>query len=169
MARRKKDEKQGIMTPESDAFAHLKNPRQRAFLSAYVIMGVVSKAAEAAGIHRKTHYEWLNNDPEYVEAFRQAEEDAIEALEREARRRALEGIEEPIYQGGKKVGVVRKYSDTLLIFLLKGAAPDKYRERVQTEHTGRIDSNMTVTHDLSKLSDQELRQLESILNKAQQE
>jgi hypothetical protein len=25
-----------------------------------------------------------------------------------------------VYQGGKKVGVVQEYSDTLLIFLLKG-------------------------------------------------
>ena len=28
-----------------------------------------------------------------------------------------------------RAGVVRKYSDTLLIFLLKGQRPEKYRDR----------------------------------------
>ena len=34
----------------------------------------------------------------------------------------------PVYQGGKKVGSVRKYSDLLLIFLLKAAAPETDRD-----------------------------------------
>jgi hypothetical protein len=34
------------------------------------------------------------------------------------------------------VGVVQEYSDTLLIFLLKGARPQKYRDNVRQEVTG---------------------------------
>jgi hypothetical protein len=37
--------------------------------------------------------------------------------------------------------MVRKYSDTLLIFLLKGARPAKYRERQQVEVSGQLDIN----------------------------
>lgn len=28
-------------------------------------LGVISQAAEVAGIHRDTHYLWIDNDPEY--------------------------------------------------------------------------------------------------------
>jgi hypothetical protein len=50
-------------------------------------------------------------------------------LEDEAVRRAYEGVEKPVCQMGKEVGVIREYSDTMLIFLLKGLRPAKYRER----------------------------------------
>ena len=51
------------------------------------------------------------------------------------RRRAVEGVEEPVgWYKGEAGGVVRKYSDTLLIFLLKGRKPEMYRERY--EHSG---------------------------------
>jgi hypothetical protein len=44
-------------------------------------------------------------------------------------RRALVGWKEPVYQGGKEVGTIRKFSDNLLIFLLKGKRPEVFRER----------------------------------------
>lgn len=100
------------------------------FLEAFAQLGTISHAAEVAGINRSTHYLWMEQDPDYRAAYREAEQKAIEALEREARRRAIEGVEEPVYHQGRVVGGVQKYSDTLLIFLLKGARPDKYRERV---------------------------------------
>ena len=46
---------------------------------------------------------------------------------------------------GKPIGIpaaVREYSDTLLIFLLKGARPEKYHERHQ--HTGVEGSPLTL-------------------------
>ena len=36
-----------------------------------------------------------------------------------------------MYYKGEVVGTIRKYSDTLLIFLLKGALPEVYRERYE--------------------------------------
>lgn len=47
-------------------------------------------------------------------------------LEAEARRRGVEGVEEPILFQSKVVTTVRKYSDVLLIFLLKGLRPRRY-------------------------------------------
>ena len=35
------------------------------------------------------------------------------------------------------VGMVTKYSDLWLIFLLKGIRPEKYKDRVANEHNGR--------------------------------
>lgn len=58
-------------------------------------------------------------------------------LEREAMRRAHEGVRKPVYQGGKRVGFIQEYCDTLLIFLLKGLRPEKYREWFEHAGTGK--------------------------------
>lgn len=107
----------------------LQQAKKGAFLASYAETATVLHAARAAGIDRVTHYRWLASDPDYAQAFAQASEDAVERMEREAVRRAVEGVEEPVYQGGKLVGHINRYSDTLLIFLLKAARPDRYREK----------------------------------------
>ena len=117
-------------------FQKITRPKKRAFLAAYAEVGNVSQAAKIAGIDRQTHYDWKRNDPDYAEAFGHAEEMAADRLEQEARRRAVKGVEEPIFYQGKKVGTVQKYSDTLLIFLLKGARPEKYAERYDQRISG---------------------------------
>ena len=96
----------------------------------------VTHAAEAAKITRRTHYKWLEKDSGYATAFGQAKEEASDHLESEARRRAVDGVEEKIYHKGEVVGTKLNYSDTLLIFLLKGALPHKYRDRVDMAHSG---------------------------------
>ena len=69
---------------------------------------------------RSNHYDWLV-DPEYAEAFRDAHQEACDSLRSEARRRAVEGVVKPVYYQGVECGGIREYSDTLLIFLMKGA------------------------------------------------
>ncbi len=65
-------------------------------------------------------------------ALRQAEEAAADLIEREAIRRAVEGVQKPTgwYQG-EPGGFVTEYSDVLTIFLLKGLRPERYKERVE--------------------------------------
>jgi len=120
---------------------------QAAFLEAFAECGTIRHAAKAAGIGRQTHYDWLEADPKYADAFAEAEHEACEALEAEARRRAVEGVEQPVFQGGKKIGMIRKYSDTLLIFLLNGANPEKYRQRVWSEISGKNGEPLLLTED----------------------
>lgn len=123
--------------------------KQGAFLAAFKITASITRAAAAAKIDRVLHYRWLAEDEEYTEAFRQAREEAAQALEDEAIRRAHEGWEEPVIYHGelcyqrdsrgrtrKRVLTVRKYSDQLLLATLKAWLPEKYRERVTAEHTG---------------------------------
>jgi hypothetical protein len=107
--------------------------RQALFLEAYALDGTIMHAAKRAGINRKTHFRWMK-EAEYAQRFLAAQEEAADLLEREARRRALVGVDEPVFYKGVQCGAVRKYSDVLLIFLLKGLRPEKYRERF--EHTG---------------------------------
>ncbi len=68
-----------------------------------------------------THYYWLMHDEAYRAAFEKAKELRDERLEEAAIERATRE-KEP--------------SDTLLIFLLKGAMPHKYKERVAQEVSG---------------------------------
>lgn len=103
------------------------HPKKRAFLSALSTCGNISEAARIAEVDRTSHYEWLKTDEVYKAAAEDAIETACDLLEQEARRRAVEGVEEPIIRDGAVVGTVRRYSDTLLIFLLNGARPKKYR------------------------------------------
>lgn len=110
--------------------------KKRAFLAAFAEVGTITHAAELAGIDRQAHYRWLKDDPDYPALFADADEKACEKLEQEARRRAIEGVGEPVFYKGEPCGTVQKYSDTLLIFLLKGAMPEKYRERYAAELTG---------------------------------
>lgn len=103
--------------------------------------GNVSKACEAAGISRRTVYNWREEDLVFAAAWDEAVEFGTDELEEEARRRAFAGVDEPVFYQGEECGAVRKYSDTLLIFLLKGRKPDKYRERV-TIDVNKLDSDI---------------------------
>lgn len=110
-----------------DKTGHLKKKR---FLEEYSKTGIVSYSAKKAGISRKTFYEWVAKDPEFAAKAKEAEEEATELLETEALRRAVQGTLEPVFWQGKKVGQIRRFSDTLLIFTLKARNPKKYRENV---------------------------------------
>jgi hypothetical protein len=59
----------------------------------------------------------------------------LENLETEAYRRAVLGYEEPVYQPGEKVGVVTRYSDNLLMLLLRSRAPQKCGNKLEVNAT----------------------------------
>jgi len=113
----------------STKYQQLKKSKQAAFLAAYSKMANISYAAKAANIERTTHYLWMRQDKDYVKKFERAFEDACDLLEAEATRRATEGVEEPVFYQGVQCGTIRRYSDTLLIFMLKAARPDKFKDR----------------------------------------
>jgi len=120
------------------------HPKKAAFLAAYAKVATVSHAAKLVEMDRCTHYDWLKTDPQYAEAFREAKLEACDNLEAEARRRAMVGCEEVIYYQGVECGRVRKYSDTLLIVLLKANMPQKYIERRAIEHTASGDTALKI-------------------------
>lgn len=108
--------------------------KKRRFLEHYISLCVIGKAAEATGVARRTVYDWMEKSGEFKQAFEDAKQSVTEKLEVEAIRRAYAGIDKAVWYKGKAVGVEKEFSDTLLIFLLKAVAPEKYRERI--EHTG---------------------------------
>lgn len=105
--------------------------RRTLFLDTLSDGGHISNAAKAAGLPRRTVYNWRKTDDTFRDAWDEALDLGTDALEDEAIRRALYGVEKPVYQGGKKVGMVQEYSDGLMQFLLKGRRPEKYKDRVE--------------------------------------
>lgn len=105
-----------------------------AFLAALADCGVITFAASAAGIDRVSVWRRREADPDFAAQCELAIEMAADKLEQEARRRALEGVEEPVYQGGQLIGTKTVYSDQLLALLLKGRRKKVFADR--TELTG---------------------------------
>jgi len=69
-----------------------------------------------------------------------------------------------VYYQGKPCGVVTEYSDTLLIFLMKGAMPEKYKDRVSNEITCSpgafvVSEQVNTLKQLKEITERELHQL----------
>lgn len=136
-----------------------------AFCAALAETCNVGKAASAVGISRYTAYIWRKEDSDFAARWDDAMKAGLLMLEDEAHRRAFDGVAEPLTHQGRITyqveefvdeegnrglrakrdaegnpipETVRKYSDTLAIFLLKAHAPDKYRENSKVELAGRL-------------------------------
>lgn len=110
---------------------------QRPFIQQLSETGNISAACKKAKISRQRAYEVKDEDALFAAAWQEALVMATEALELEARRRAT-GWLEPVFYLSKKVGSIRRYSDTLMIFLLKAHKPDVYRDNIKNDHSGEI-------------------------------
>ncbi|BEU87834.1 hypothetical protein TAMA11512_12980 [Selenomonas sp. TAMA-11512] len=124
------------------SYKFLKNKMQNKFLNFFAQLGTIARAADAMGIARQTHYDWMKDDV-YKIAFLEAKEQAKDLIEEEAYRRAVLGDDRDIFYKGEKVGTVKSYSDTILALLLKGNFPDKYKERQEVETVGGGGSSIT--------------------------
>lgn len=117
----------------------LREQKLAVFIKLLAECGNVSRAVQGAGMSnadRVSLYRIRRQDAEFAEAWDEAAAMGVMALEDEMRRRAFEGVEEPVIYKGKIAKdengvplVMRKYSDNLLMFALKGAKPDKYRDK----------------------------------------
>jgi hypothetical protein len=88
------------------------------FIESFRASGNVRLSASSAGIDRDTAYKRRRRDPRFAAAWAAAEQDAVDILEAEARRRAL------------------SVSDALLMFLLRAHRPGLYRDNARLELTG---------------------------------
>ncbi len=94
-------------------------------------------------------YNWRKGDEAFATAWDEALDAGTDALEDEAVRRAHEGVEEPVFYQGEEVARVRKYSDNLLMFLLKGRRPERFRERTEISGPGGGPVRVVLSVDLS--------------------
>ena len=137
--------------------------RKKAFLAALADGHSVREASRRSGLDWGVAYRHRKRDAEFDRAWVEAYESGTQVLEEEAFRRAVHGVERPVFSGGKQVGTVTHYSDRLLILMLKARRPSVYREQKPAKTEDRTVSS----YDLSRLSDSELETLESLLAKAE--
>ena len=117
-------------------FGRKDTPEARAIALHWLRLGYSkSFAGGKAGVHADSIRDWMNKD----DAFKASVADAIDAgtdyLEDEARRRAADGVDRPIFQSGELVGFERNYSDSLMAMQLQGRRPERYN-KTKVEHTG---------------------------------
>jgi hypothetical protein len=158
--------------PAPDATSQsVARPRRRwekKFLAELRRTGNHSAAARVAKIDRTVPYKVRQEDPEFAAAYDDAMEEACDGLELEARRRAHDGIDEPVIYRGQLCGswvneagevvaegtpgarlvplTVKKYSDSLLLALLKAHRPQRFRDGIKLEHTGPHDGQIRHDH-----------------------
>ena len=102
------------------------------FLAALRETGNVSAAARRAGTCRSVCYGWRRRDRGFATAWADALEEAADRLEMEAFRRAVDGVGEDRFFGGHVVGEVTRYSDALLMFLLRARRPQRFGPRPES-------------------------------------
>lgn len=144
---------------------------RRGFLAALAETSNVSEAARIVGIHRTTAYLAKSNDPSFATEWEEAIEQATDALELEARNRAMGVyISYKFDKGGSPLlhpltgepYAERAVSDALLTLLLKAHRPDKYKDRSAVETT----EKPAAKYDLSKLTQAQRDELEALTRAA---
>lgn len=156
----------GPLTPEQ------RERKQARFLKAYRESGNIKYSCEVAVISRQAYYDWRDHDEAFKVQLPDAIEDAHDTLEFAAYERAVKGVESYVVSMGRMVYeeipaldkegkpklngdggqimlrgkplVERKYSDSLLITLLKANMPKKYKDKV--ELTGKDDGPIGVEY-----------------------
>lgn len=142
---------------------------QESFLSHLRDTGNVRRSCEAAGVARSWAYDYRDTHPDFAQAWKLAALDAADLLEETVTDRAVNGWTEPVWHQGAQCGTVRKYSNTLAVFLLKHANPEKYGDRAELRHTGPDGGAIQIQQqiDPALLTDEQLAQLDALLSAAQ--
>ena len=97
------------------------------FLKIYPSAGTITKAAEYVGVTYNTARRWNKDDPVFAAKFEEARQGFVEELETIAFDLIKEMASRQDY----------KANPTLLIFMLNGNAPHKYRGLVETSSEAR--------------------------------
>jgi hypothetical protein len=134
-------------------------------------------------VSRQNVYQFCCSHKEFAAEVQDAFEAAVDALEAEAHRRAFEGIDEPVIYKGQLMGdwvgpdgkgcdpdtpgavfvplTIKRYSDAVLIFLLKGLRRWRYGDKldVRSQDGGlpAVARSVPVTVDGDPSSPQEQR------------
>jgi hypothetical protein len=139
----------------------------RPFLEALATGVTHTTAAKLAQVSRTTPYRLCDQDPDFTAAYKQALDAGADMLVDEVRRRAFEGVDEPVIYQGQMQGswvdgegrpasaedegarfiplTVKKYSDNLLMFLVKARRPE-FRDKGTVELSGPGGGPMQLQH-----------------------
>lgn len=101
------------------------------FFDALAKTGNVFAACRASGLNRTAVYQQKDKDPTFATRWNDALQANIADFEMELKRRAVDGIQDPVFYRDKIVGYRRKCSDNLMMFSLSALHPEKYRQKYE--------------------------------------
>ena len=103
-------------------------------------LGIVTTAAKSVGITRKTHYDWLNKDPQYAKAVTELED------------LALDYVESKLFKN------IEKEKEASVFFYMKTKGEKRgYVERQEIVHQGAM--------PVTKISEEAMQEIDKILDK----
>lgn len=112
------------------------------FIENLMETGEPKLAAQACGFSMATCQRHAQKDEEFAQAGFEALQAYRASISAEIHRRAVKGVEEPVFQGGELVGHKRKYSDALLLAHAKRHMPNEYGDKktITHNHTQSLDA-----------------------------
>src|SRR4051794_22889806 len=93
----------------------------------------LSSACAVAKVTPKTFRAHMEKDAEFAELVRDAQERCRDILHEACWNDAVHGHEEPVFQGGGKVGEKRVYSEPMRLAMLKGHIPATFDRATEIE------------------------------------
>lgn len=129
------------MSVEADPeYAALIDPKERVFLRVLEKTGRMAAAAELSGLSLAKINRRITHDPdgEFSKLVEVAKGYRKEILVDEALRRAVHGVDEPVFYMGAVCGYKTSYSDALLSKLLDAYDPEKFRANHKVTVEGQL-------------------------------
>jgi hypothetical protein len=126
--------------------------------------GLHLRSCEVIGISTQTISVHRRTDAQFDEACIQALQQHRELIEAEIKRRAIDGVEEPVYGKGNDSGVpighIRRYSDQLLALYAKRHIKE-YRDSIKADQrvTGSLEVGLEVLRQLPEEAQEKLREV----------
>lgn len=131
----------GVGTPQPTnpkiAKAEADRVARERFLVSLRAGNTVKQAALDSGVSRITVFRWRESNDQFGKDWTDALKEGDEAVIQEIHRRAIEGVDKPVFQGGVEVGRIRQYSDVLLIVYAKMRGI--FQENAVIQHQGKVE------------------------------
>lgn len=143
----------------SPSYARAPEPQHRhdvadwgpAYLAALEVSARKGASAKLAGVTLRTVQRRRESDPAFAAQETTSMRVAADLIEDEVTRRAVEGVEEPVFGSGGRgvgtvqVGTIRRYSDTLLLRLAERTESGSWRAKQQITPAEPCDELLSMT------------------------
>jgi hypothetical protein len=103
--------------------------------------GDIATAARSLGVDPRHVHMWMLAEPEAATAIKAAQLVGYASIESAAIRRAVHGVERPVYYKGNICGYQTEYSDGLMATVLKARVPGYNPEQVHS-HSHMVNVNL---------------------------
>lgn len=137
--------------------------RREVFYKLLAETGLLQHSAWQVGVHPKTEHRLRLSNEEHAQRVEQAMEEYRASIEAEIYRRAIEGVDKPLYFQGRLTGdTIKEYSDHLLIVHAKRHIPE-YRDKVDVNQTTRIEQGGPAPLDVRSMTHEQREALRVLL------